>query len=139
MVLLSIMFLSSIQPIMMVSMMIMIVFMYSYMIYKVMGGYWFSYILLMVMLSGVMVIFTYMSSLYPNESFESYNLVYVFMFMIFYTGMLILFYNINHSYISIGVWSSWFSMFNLCLVIFLLSIMLIVVWMSYMGYGSVRI
>ena len=46
--------------------------------------FWFRYALIMVMLSGVFVIFIYIASLIPNEEFEIYGIgiFIIFMFII---------------------------------------------------------
>nr|YP_026101.1 NADH dehydrogenase subunit 6 [Habronattus oregonensis]AAT02492.1 NADH dehydrogenase subunit 6 [Habronattus oregonensis] len=139
-VLLGMLFVSSIQPMFMISSMIMIVLLYSYMIYISMGGYWFSYALIMVMLSGVLVVFTYMVSLLPNEMFENYNFVYmVGMMILLLGGYFMVIYGEKWGVVSLNLWLSYVGMFNIFMVSFLLSIMLMVVWMSYMGYGALRI
>lgn len=71
------MFIIRIQPIFIVRRLILIVLIYSYIVYIVIGGYWFRYALVIVMLRGVLVVFTYIVSLVPNERFENYNLIYL--------------------------------------------------------------
>nr|YP_009040879.1 NADH dehydrogenase subunit 6 [Telamonia vlijmi]AIB04200.1 NADH dehydrogenase subunit 6 [Telamonia vlijmi] len=138
-ILLGIFFVSSIQPMFMVSSLIMIVVMYSYMLYYMIGGYWFSYALIMVMLSGVLVIFTYMVSLIPNESFENYNLMYIMFIMMMLVGSFhVIEYKMKWSIVSLNLWMSFIGMMNMFMVGFLLSIMLLVVWLSYMDYGALR-
>nr|YP_010154939.1 NADH dehydrogenase subunit 6 [Phanuelus gladstone]QQX28282.1 NADH dehydrogenase subunit 6 [Phanuelus gladstone] len=139
-ILMSMLFVSGIQPMLMISMLIMIVLLYSYMIYVMMSGYWFGYVLMMVMLSGVLVLFTYMVSLIPNESFENYNLMYLMglLFMMigsYYYWMM----DLKHSFMSIMLWSSFMSLFNLFMISFLLMIMLLVVWLSFIGCGAIRV
>nr|YP_009058796.1 NADH dehydrogenase subunit 6 [Selenops bursarius]AIM52662.1 NADH dehydrogenase subunit 6 [Selenops bursarius] len=136
---LSVFFVSSVQPMFMVSSLIMLVLIYSYVVYNVMGGYWFSYMLMMVMMSGVLVVFTYMVSLSPNESFENYNLVYVFIFMVFAVSEFSYIYGKNMSFLSLVLWNSYFGIFNLFMVSFLLSVMLIVVWLSCKNDGAMRV
>lgn len=76
------------QPVFIVGVLILITLLYSIYIYILMGRYWFRYALVMVMLRGVMVVFIYMVRLFPNESFEIYNLIYVvfLIFIFFYRG-----------------------------------------------------
>nr|YP_009744385.1 NADH dehydrogenase subunit 6 [Oxyopes hupingensis]QIE13338.1 NADH dehydrogenase subunit 6 [Oxyopes hupingensis] len=137
--LLGVFFLVSLQPVFMVSILIFMTLFYSYLIYEVIGSFWFSYMLLMVMLSGVLVIFTYMVSLIPNESFEIYNLMVLlsFMMMVFikWSGL----YKMDMSVISMDLWVSYLGLFSFFLVSFLLGIMLLVVVMSYMSEGSFRV
>nr|WIM51599.1 NADH dehydrogenase subunit 6 [Corythalia opima] len=139
-VVLGMLFIGSIQPMFMISMLILIVVMYSYIIYSVMGGYWFSYAMVMVMLSGVLVVFTYMVSLIPNESFESYNLLYMMGLVMFLVEMYYMWmYDLKWGLMSLELWMSYFSVFNVFMVGFLLCIMLVVVWLSYIGCGALRI
>nr|YP_009058783.1 NADH dehydrogenase subunit 6 [Plexippus paykulli]AIM52649.1 NADH dehydrogenase subunit 6 [Plexippus paykulli] len=138
-VVLGIFFVSSVQPMFMISSLILIVLMYSYIVYIMIGGYWFSYALMMVMLSGVLVVFTYMVSLIPNESFESYNLMYMMgMLLLLMGGYYILMYDFKGGMLSLSLWMTLVSVFNMFMVSFLLSIMLVVVWLSYMEYGALR-
>nr|YP_010990246.1 NADH dehydrogenase subunit 6 [Pylorgus sordidus]WOW98230.1 NADH dehydrogenase subunit 6 [Pylorgus sordidus] len=37
------------------------------------GTFWFSYMLMMIMMSGMLVLFTYMASIASNEKFKSIN------------------------------------------------------------------
>nr|YP_009655376.1 NADH dehydrogenase subunit 6 [Epeus alboguttatus]QCL18093.1 NADH dehydrogenase subunit 6 [Epeus alboguttatus] len=137
---LGIFFVSSVQPMFMVSSLILIVMIYSLYMYMMIGNYWFSYALMMVMLSGVLVVFTYMVSLIPNTSFENYNIIYIMgMLMFMMGGMYMMIYMEKGSYISLNLWSSFISMFNIFMISFLLGIMLIVVWLSYLSYGAMRL
>jgi len=72
------------QPVFIVRRLIVITLFYSFFIYKIIGSYWFRYLLLLVILRGVLVIFTYIVSLIPNESFEIYRIMFVFVFMFFF-------------------------------------------------------
>nr|YP_009562243.1 NADH dehydrogenase subunit 6 [Cheliceroides longipalpis]QAU56489.1 NADH dehydrogenase subunit 6 [Cheliceroides longipalpis] len=138
--LMGMLFVSSMQPMFMVSSLIIIILMYSLYIYMNMGGYWFGYALMMVMLSGVLVIFTYMASLSPNDSFENYNIMYMLIFMMMFIGSYyILMYEYKFSIISLMLFKSFFGLFNVFMISFLLMIMLMVVWLSYMMYGALRI
>nr|YP_010219076.1 NADH dehydrogenase subunit 6 [Phoneutria boliviensis]UBY46229.1 NADH dehydrogenase subunit 6 [Phoneutria boliviensis] len=139
MFLLGVMFIMSMQPVFMVSMLIVITFVYSYMIYKVVGTFWFSYVLLMVMLSGVLVVFTYMVTLCPNESFEVYSLVVMFLFMVLFVVGIFFMYELDFSIITVNLWISYLGMMSLFLVGFLFCIMLLVVSLSYVNDGALRI
>lgn len=120
-------------------MIIFIVLLYSYFIYKIINTYWLSYALVIVILRGVIVLFTYIISLFPNERFESYNLVYIFLFILLIVRYYLYNYEFDMRYITFGLWISFVRIFNLFVVIFLLSIMLIVVWFRYMDYGAIRV
>nr|YP_009072499.1 NADH dehydrogenase subunit 6 [Oxyopes sertatus]AIP86903.1 NADH dehydrogenase subunit 6 [Oxyopes sertatus] len=138
--LLGVFFVVSLQPVFMVSILIFITLFYSYLIYKVIGTFWFSYMLLMVMLSGVLVIFTYMVSLVPNESFEVVNLVILLSFMISMFVKWGLDFGGDMGIMSMDLWISYLGGFSLFLVVFLLVIMLLVVVVSCMsGMGSFRV
>nr|YP_009305891.1 NADH dehydrogenase subunit 6 [Dolomedes angustivirgatus]ANW36389.1 NADH dehydrogenase subunit 6 [Dolomedes angustivirgatus] len=134
-----ILFMISLQPVFMVSSLILITFFYSFFIYKEVGTYWFSYMLLLVMLSGVLVVFTYMVTLIPNESFEAYNLVMVFMLMF----MLLMEYKFDFvkdmGLVTLNLWMTYLGMLSMFLVSFLLIIMLLVVFLSNMNIGALRI
>nr|UXF58265.1 NADH dehydrogenase subunit 6 [Philodromus sp.] len=130
---------SSMQPMFMITMMIMIVIVYSYYIYLSMMSYWFSYILVMVMLSGVLVVFTYMITLIPNEVFENYNLLYMCMFIFFgFIGFDYVFF-FSNEVVGLIIWNSLLGFLNIFVLVFLFLIMLMVVWFSYLSEGAVRI
>lgn len=132
-------FIRIIQPIIIIRMIVFIVLLYSYFIYKIINTYWFRYALVIVILRGVIVLFTYIISLFPNESFESYNLIYIFIFILL--GIIYYFnsYDFDIRYISFGLWISFMRIFNLFIVFFLLRIIIIVVWFRYIEYGAVRV
>lgn len=137
--LLGIFFIRRVQPIMMVGSLIIITLFYSYIIYKIIERYWFRYALVIVILRGVLVVFTYMVSLIPNERFENYNLILLF-FVIFVVTIGIIFNLIGDiSYISLVLWISYVRIYNLFIVGFLFSIMLVVVWLRCINEGAVRI
>nr|YP_010406826.1 NADH dehydrogenase subunit 6 [Pardosa pusiola]URC16627.1 NADH dehydrogenase subunit 6 [Pardosa pusiola] len=131
-------FVMTLQPVFMVSSLIIITLVYSYYIFKIMGSYWFSYLLLLVMLSGVLVVFTYMVSLIPNESFEIYMMVMVFFLMFFFMKYYNM-YDMNMGFISVNLWETYLGMFSLFLISFLLVVMFLVVMLSNMNMGSVRV
>nr|YP_010611003.1 NADH dehydrogenase subunit 6 [Lycosa grahami]WAQ70325.1 NADH dehydrogenase subunit 6 [Lycosa grahami] len=138
MFLFGVLFVISLQPVFMVSSLIIITLFYSFFIFKMIGSYWFSYLLLLVMLSGVLVVFTYMVSLIPNESFEIYGMLFMFLFMFFFVKYYNLF-EVNMGFVSMNLWESYLGMFSLFLVGFLLVIMFLVVLLSNMNFGSVRV
>nr|YP_009115239.1 NADH dehydrogenase subunit 6 [Wadicosa fidelis]AIZ97185.1 NADH dehydrogenase subunit 6 [Wadicosa fidelis] len=138
MFLFGVLFVMSLQPVFMVSSLIIITLIYSYFIFKVIGSYWFSYLLLLVMLSGVLVVFTYMVSLIPNEVFEIYTVVLVF-FLLFFLKKYDNLYMMNMGFVSVNLWESYLGMFSLFLISFLLVVMFLVVLLSNMNIGSVRV
>nr|QNV12127.1 NADH dehydrogenase subunit 6 [Amaurobius fenestralis] len=139
MILMGILFMSSIQPMMMIMSLIIISMMYSLYIYMSMGSFWFSYLLLLVMLSGVLVVFTYMVSLFPNESFEMYNLLIIMMMCVFSLYWIYDMFGMDYSYISLNMWFFYMGIFSVCLVSFLLMVMVMVVWMSYLNEGAIYV
>ena len=139
-VVLGVFFVRRIQPIFIVSRLIMIVLLYSYLVYIIIGGYWFRYALVMVMLRGVLVVFTYIARLIPNERFERYNLIYIMRILILIVGgFYIVEYMNKWRIVSLGLWVSFVRTFNIFIIVFLLRIILVVVWLRYMKYGAVRI
>jgi len=71
-----------VQPIIIVGRLILITLIYSLLIYLILGRFWYRFMLLLVILRGVLVIFTYISSLTPNERFELENLIYLSLFFL---------------------------------------------------------
>lgn len=139
-ILIGLLFVRSIQPIFIVRRLILIVLLYSYMIYIIMRGYWFSYALVLVILRGVLVVFTYMVRLIPNERFENYNLLYILIIIVFMIGgYYVWIYDMKFSGISLRLWFSFVGIFNIFIVRFLLTVILIVIWLRYIGCGALRI
>lgn len=138
--LLGIIFIRRLQPIFMVGRLILIILIYSYLINMFLGRYWFRYALVLVMLRGVLVVFTYIVSLIPNERFENYNIIYVVgIILLIIRGYYLYIYINNCRIYSTILWSSYISIFNIFIVIFLLIIILVVVWFRYIGFGALRI
>lgn len=140
MILMGLIFIRRMQPIFIVRSLILIVLLYSYMIYIIMGSYWFRYALVIVILRGVLVVFTYMVRLIPNERFENYNLLYMIGVIIFLIGRFYVWiYDLKMGIISLNLWRRFFGIFNIFIVIVLLRIMLVVVWLRYIGFGALRV
>lgn len=133
------MFVIRLQPVFIVRVLILISLLYSYMIYNVLGTYWFRYVLLMVILRGVLVVFTYIVTIIPNESFEIYNLVVVFFLIVLFLVELLGSYELDYSLITANLWVSYLGIMTLFLVGFLLIIMLLVVSLRYVSSGAFRI
>nr|AKG65077.1 NADH dehydrogenase subunit 6 [Tetragnatha maxillosa] len=102
--------------------------------------FWGGYLLLMVMLSGILVIFSYMLSLVPNLAFGEFS-----MFMPLLLGLILVylemekFYLMDFSLYIFSIWGGSFSMMTFYLVSLLLLLMVIVLHMSEMKKGSVRV
>nr|YP_009172227.1 NADH dehydrogenase subunit 6 [Cyrtarachne nagasakiensis]ALF36384.1 NADH dehydrogenase subunit 6 [Cyrtarachne nagasakiensis] len=139
-VLVGMMFILSSQPMFLILSLIFLVMLYSlYMLWNL-SMFWFSYMLVLVMMSGVLVIFSYMMSILPNESFEVSSLMILMLGMvIFLSGGEFLEFIQNTSLSSIMIWSGMMMMISMFLVIYLLFIMILVVWLSMMEWGAIRI
>lgn len=137
--LLGIFFLIRFQPLFIVRRLILITLIYSFIIYSSLGTFWFRYILLLVIIRGVIVLFTYIVRLIPNESFEIYGLIMFFSFMI----LIFLGYNISFlidiRIIRVNLWITLLRIFNLILISFLLVIILLVVYLRYIEEGAFRV
>lgn len=138
-IVIGLLFIRRIQPLIIIRTLIIIVLFYSYLIYNIIERYWFSYALVIVILRGVLVIFTYIVRLIPNERFENYNLIFVIFLIFLFFGFFIYKYVFDLSYNSLSLWGSRISLFNIFVVSFLLRIILIVVWIRYLSKGAVRI
>lgn len=139
MFLLGILFVIRLQPVFIIRMLIIITFLYSYIIYNINGTFWFRYVLLIVILRGVLVVFTYIATLVPNESFEVYNLVVLFFLMVLFIIYNMNLYEIDFRVITVNLWVSHISVVTLFLVGFLLRVILLVVSLSYINDGAFRV
>nr|WMQ78055.1 NADH dehydrogenase subunit 6 [Cymatophoropsis trimaculata] len=75
--------------------------------------YWFSYILFITFLGGLLVLFIYVSSIASNELFKSFfNFKILFMFMFFFL-MIYLIFNMNISWMNLSNNSDMDNMLNL--------------------------
>lgn len=134
-----ILFVIRIQPVFIVTRLIIITFIYSFYIFKEIGRYWFRYVLLIVILRGVLVVFTYIVTLTPNERFEVYSLVIV-MVILFISAIS---YGANYlrdsRIISLNLWINYLGTLNLFLVRFLLIIILLVVYLRNIIRGAFHV
>lgn len=136
--LIGLIFVSRIQPIFIISSIIIITILYSYIIYIIIEIYWFGYVLVIVILSGVLVVFTYIVRLSPNERFENYNLVILLLVIFILIFRRYIYYD-NMSYISLFLWVSYVGLYNIYIVGFLLGVILMVVWIVGVKLGAVRV
>lgn len=134
-----VLFLRSSQPIIIVMRLIFVSLVYSFIIYEGIGTFWYSYILLLVILRGVLVVFTYIASLVPNEMFEiNYFIVIVTVVVLlmgrYWGGVM------KHDWrvVILEIWMYGISFFNLFIVGFLLGVIVIVVWMTFSIKISIR-
>nr|YP_009040719.1 NADH dehydrogenase subunit 6 [Argiope bruennichi]AIA77331.1 NADH dehydrogenase subunit 6 [Argiope bruennichi] len=140
MVMLGVLFVLSIQPMMIISSLIFTVLLYAMYLYWNLSSFWFSYMVILVLMSGVLVVFTYMMSVLPNESFEVSSLVMLVLGIIVlykYSGYEDFIQNISIS--SMGIWGSVTLVSSMFLVIYLLAMMVMIVWLSMMEKGAIRI
>lgn len=134
-----ILFVIRLQPVFIIRRIIFITFIYSLYIYIELGSYWFSYLLLIVILSGVLVVFTYIITLIPNERFEITGLLFIIIFIFIYViKYKEIFYN-DIRLERVNLWNTYLGIFNIFLVRLLLLVILIVVFLSNIHYGSFRI
>nr|YP_009117197.1 NADH dehydrogenase subunit 6 [Neoscona theisi]AJE26553.1 NADH dehydrogenase subunit 6 [Neoscona theisi] len=140
MVMLGMLFVLSIQPMMVISSLIIIVLMYSMYLYWSLSSFWFSYMVILVLMSGVLVVFTYMMSVLPNESFEVSSLMVLVLGVVFlYKSDSYADFIQNMSLGSMKIWAGVTMLMSLFLVVYLLFIMVMVVWVSMMELGAIRI
>lgn len=105
-----------------------------------MNGYWFRYVLVLVILRGVLVVFTYIVRLIPNERFERFNLLRIIVLLFMIMGRYYIWiYELKFGFISLTLWITFFGIFNIFMIGFLLIIILMVVWLRYIGRGAIRI
>nr|YP_009480277.1 NADH dehydrogenase subunit 6 [Navis striatus]AIZ58463.1 NADH dehydrogenase subunit 6 [Navis striatus]AIZ58476.1 NADH dehydrogenase subunit 6 [Navis striatus]QLD97047.1 NADH dehydrogenase subunit 6 [Navis striatus] len=69
MVLISLFFLLSTHPLTMIFLLVIITFLTAFMMYLTMKSTWFSLILILLILGGMLVLFIYITSLTPNQKF----------------------------------------------------------------------
>lgn len=139
MFLLGILFVIRLQPVFIIRILVIITFLYSYIIYKYCGTFWFGYMLLIVILRGVLVVFIYIVTIIPNESFEIYNLVVLFFFIVLFIVRFVNLYEVDFRIITVNLWSNYIGIMTLFLVGFLLRVILLVVSLSYINDGAFRI
>lgn len=134
-----ILFVIRLQPVFIVRRLIFITFVYSFFIFISRGTYWFGYLLLIVILRGVLVVFTYMVTLIPNESFEIYHLIIVFLLILILVVKLDFSFFFEMRFLTLNLWISYLGVFNLFLITFLLVIILLVVLLRGINLGSFRV
>lgn len=138
---LGLLFVWRVQPYSIIISLIIITLGYSIFLYYSIGRYWYRYMLILVIIRGVLVLFTYIARLIPNERFEYIGLMYVRLF-IYLIIIAIMNYNmINYSDIRIillKIWGILLGVYNLYLVLILLIVIVIVVWLRRVDDGAVR-
>lgn len=140
-IILGLIFVWRVQPYFIIIRIIIITMGYSIFIYYKMDRYWCRYILILVIIRGVLILFTYIARLIPNERFEYIRLIYVRLFICIFIIIGIKFergYFEDMRIIILKIWEVLVRLYNLYFVIFLLIIMLMVVWLRNFGEGAVR-
>nr|YP_009680088.1 NADH dehydrogenase subunit 6 [Parachtes romandiolae]QDP17914.1 NADH dehydrogenase subunit 6 [Parachtes romandiolae] len=118
-----------------------IVLVYFYFSFSSSSSVWYGLVMVLVMLSGVLVIFTYMVSLIPNDKFELFNVFYGLLF----TVLMIMIYNMDVllgwdiSFLSLKLWELDFMIYLMFGLGFLLLIMLFVIEIVGKFMGALRV
>nr|AXS66018.1 NADH dehydrogenase subunit 6 [Coleoptera sp. 22 KM-2017] len=95
--LLTLIFSYSTHPMNMGFLLIMIIFTFSFMTGFLMKTFWFLYILIIAFIGGMLILFIYINSLFPNEKFI-FNQTMMIMMIMISISLSIMFYLINLSY-----------------------------------------
>ena len=137
--LLGLIFIRRIQPIMIVLRLIIVTLIYSVRILELIGSYWYRYLLVLVVIRGVLVIFSYIARLIPNEEFEILRLInFIIVGIIVFERRVFSFAN-DLREISFKIWEVWIIGVNIFIVVYLLVVMVIVVWLRGKEGQSLRI
>nr|YP_025733.1 NADH dehydrogenase subunit 6 [Songthela hangzhouensis]AAP51143.1 NADH dehydrogenase subunit 6 [Songthela hangzhouensis] len=133
-----ILFIMSNHPFLMILLLMMITLWTSILIYYSLLTSWFSYVLLIILLSGVMIIFMYMATLSPNESF-----MYSFFPLIIFP-MMIITYIPNQFVNTPQLWSmkqvsSYFYPLTIIMVMFLFMVMVAITKITFWQKGPMSL
>lgn len=132
-------FVIRLQPVFIIRRIIFITFIYSLCIYIELGTYWFRYLLLIVILRGVLVVFTYIITLIPNESFEIIGLLFIVIFIFINVVSFKKRFFVDIRLERINLWNRYLGIFNIFMIRLLLVVILIVVFLRNIHFGSFRI
>nr|YP_010239135.1 NADH dehydrogenase subunit 6 [Atypus karschi]QTH31104.1 NADH dehydrogenase subunit 6 [Atypus karschi] len=136
--LLMMLFLSSFSSMMMIMMLISFTFIYVIKLYLFLDTFWYSYIVMMIVMSGVLVLFTYMASLSSNESIDfNKSLLFLFLSLMLYNEENMM-EEVMETH-SVSIWDQKLMNLNIMILIFLLITMFMVVKLSNFNFGSLRI
>nr|AUJ21337.1 NADH dehydrogenase subunit 6 [Tetragnatha cf. tincochacae DDC-2018] len=137
---LGVMFIWGSHPLLMMGGLVILVLMGFLYLYYELSSFWIGYLLLLVMLSGILVIFSYMLSLIPNLAFESFSMFIPLMFLCVSGHMYWNKFNvIDMSLYIYSLWASMLKYTTFYLVSLLLLLMVIVLYLSIMSSGSLRV
>nr|UGS80266.1 NADH dehydrogenase subunit 6 [Fuelleborniella sp. FuspCA] len=157
-IMLSIMFIYSINPLTLGLILICQSITLSLFFSPMIKSFWFFYLLLLIFIGGMMVLFMYVTTLFPNEKFiiNQSNLIYLILFttmLIFSSSMLILYTkNINcwalnytpssmeysFMYYTIKIFNSYSNYLFLLMVIYLFYAMIIMIKIINFFKGPLR-
>nr|YP_007474904.1 NADH dehydrogenase subunit 6 [Pholcus phalangioides]AFC77892.1 NADH dehydrogenase subunit 6 [Pholcus phalangioides] len=127
------------HPMIMVGGLIVFTVWMSFISYMSLLTFWYGNLIMLVILSGVLVVFTYMASLSPNEGFFlDYWGLAVFMVLVGAAG-LGLEGSEDMSLVSIKLWVSVDGSMNLFAVVLLFLAMLVVVWVGSYWSGPIHV
>nr|AUJ21375.1 NADH dehydrogenase subunit 6 [Tetragnatha versicolor] len=137
---LGMMFVWGSHPLLMMGGLVILVLMIFLYLYFSMMSFWVGYLLVLVMLSGILVIFSYMLSLVPNLSFEEFSLLMPLVLFVF-AGYSIMekFYGGDISLYTYSIWVKNLSLMTFYLASLLLLLMVVVLFLSIMNKGSLRV
>nr|QDP17888.1 NADH dehydrogenase subunit 6 [Parachtes teruelis] len=118
-----------------------IVVWYFYQNYVISSSVWFGLVMILVLISGVLILFTYMVSLTPNDSFEISS---VWASLLLLLTMMVckekyLFYGFDISFLSLSLWEMDFMVYLLFGLGFLLLVMLFIIEVVMMSMGPLRV
>nr|YP_009660725.1 NADH dehydrogenase subunit 6 [Loxosceles similis]QCS26178.1 NADH dehydrogenase subunit 6 [Loxosceles similis] len=103
--------------------------------YMSLGGFWFSYLLMLIIITGLIVIFSYVVSMMPNEYFGMEFFLLALLLFIAILG----FENVNlvSDIVSLKGWVIMYNIYSLFMLCVLLILMLTVTWICDFGSGAV--
>lgn len=128
------------QPIFMIGILMILVLTYSLIIYREVRRFWFGYLLLLILLRGVLVVFSYVVSLIPNERFEFFSLItFLLIFLYLFVQEYIFSIKIDDSLICLLLWEGLILGYIIYLVTFLLTLIIIVIFVSLPQIGALRL
>nr|QDP17875.1 NADH dehydrogenase subunit 6 [Parachtes ignavus] len=118
-----------------------VVLVYFYLSFTGSSSVWYGLVMVLVMLSGVLVVFTYMVSLIPNDSFELLNVLYGLVFVMlaglsFDVSML---FGCDISSLSLKLWEMDFMIYLMFGLSFLLFVMLFIIEIVGKFMGALRV
>lgn len=136
-VIIGVIFVVMAQPIRLVMLLILVTLYYSLEVFREKITFWFRFIIIIVMIRGILVVFSYMARLSPNERFEAS-----------WAGIIVVFFmwvireykwGESVSYSSLKLWENRVMEINIFIVSFLLIIIVAVVWVRRWRVGAVRV